>query len=44
MNVGRVMISCFILSPVSAVWGLVEGIMLLTGSIHTDGKGNELKE
>lgn len=38
------LISCFILSPVSAVWGLVEGIMLLTGSIHTDGKGNELKE
>lgn len=26
------------------IWGLVEGIMILTGSINTDGKGNPLKE
>ena len=27
-----------------SIWGLVEGIMLLTGSITVDGKGNPLKE
>ena len=27
-----------------SVWGLVEGIMILTGAIKTDGKGNPLKE
>ena len=26
----------------SWIWGLVEGIMILTGSIKTDGKGNPL--
>ena len=29
---------------VGSVWGLVEGIMILTGAIKTDGKGNPLKE
>lgn len=29
---------------IPAIWGLVEGIMLLTGSIKTDGKGNLLKD
>ena len=28
----------------SWVWGLVEGIMILAGSINTDGHGNELKD
>ncbi len=37
-------LSCFILSPVSAIWGLIEGIMILTGSINTDANGNELTE
>jgi TM2 domain-containing membrane protein YozV len=33
------------LGPVaSGVWGLVEGIMILTGSIDTDGKGVPLKD
>ena len=31
------------LGPVAAgIWGLVEGIMLLTGSISTDANGNKL--
>ena len=38
------LLSCFILSPVSAIWGLIEGIMILTGSINTDADGNELTE
>ncbi len=32
-------LSCGILSIVSGIWGLVEGIMILTGSIAVDGKG-----
>ena len=43
--VGQLLISvlsCFILSPVSAIWGLIEGIMILSGSINTDAEGNEL--
>ena len=38
------LLSCFILSPISAVWGLIEGIMILTGSINTDSKGMPLGE
>ena len=37
-------LSCGALSFVSAIWGLIEGIMVLTGSIKTDGKGLPLKE
>ena len=29
---------------VSGIWGLVEGIMILTGSISTDAKGMPLKD
>ena len=36
--------SCGALSFISAIWGLVEGIMILTGSINTDGKGIPLKD
>ena len=32
------------LSPVSEIWGLIEGIMILTGSIDKDAHGNPLKE
>lgn len=32
-------LSCGILSFASAIWGLVEGIMILTGSINTDANG-----
>lgn len=37
-------LSCGILSPVSALWGLIEGILILTGSQSTDANGIELKE
>ncbi len=37
-------LSCFMLSVVSEVWGLIEGILILTGSINTDAQGNPLKE
>ena len=36
------LLSCGTLAVVSAVWGLVEGIMILTGSINTDANGNPL--
>lgn len=35
-------LSCFILSPVSGIWGLIEGILILTGSMNTDAEGNPL--
>ena len=37
-------LSCFILAPVSWIWGLVEGICILTGSINVDAEGNPLGE
>ena len=37
-------LSCFILSPISAIWGLIEGIMILTGSIDTDASGKKLTD
>ena len=37
-------LSCGILSVVSAIWGLIEGIQYLTGSLNTDAKGNPLKD
>lgn len=36
------LLSCFILSFVSGIWGLIEGILILTGSISTDANGNPL--
>lgn len=36
------LLSLFVLSWASAIWGLVEGIMILTGSINTDADGNPL--
>ena len=35
-------LSCFILSVVSAIWGLIEGILILTGTINVDAEGNYL--
>lgn len=43
--VGQLLItvlSCFTLSFVSAIWGLIEGIMILTGSIDKDAEGKKL--
>lgn len=37
-------LSCFTLSFVSAIWGLIEGILILTGSISVDGNGNPLRD
>ena len=37
-------LSCGILSFVSGIWGLIEGIQILTGSISVDAEGNPLKD
>ena len=37
-------LSCGILSFVSAIWGLIEGILILTGNISVDAQGNALKD
>ena len=37
-------LSCGMLSFVSAIWGLIEGILILTGSMNTDADGNPLGE
>lgn len=37
-------LSCGVLAIASEIWGLVEGIMILTGSIAVDGKGVPLKD
>ena len=37
-------LSCGALSVISSVWGLVEGILILTGSINVDANGNTLQE
>ena len=37
--------SCIAVGPaVAGIWGLIEGIMILTGKIAVDGKGNALKD
>ena len=38
------LLSCGILGVVSGIWGLVEGICILTGSINTDAEGNPLAD
>lgn len=38
------LLSCGVLSPISAIWGLIEGIMILSGSISKDADGNDLTE
>ena len=35
-------LSCFILSPISAIWGLIEGILILTGNIDCNAEGRKL--
>lgn len=45
--VGQLLISilsCGMLSFVSAIWGLIEGIMILSGNIDKDANGNPLSE
>ena len=46
-GVGQLLITCLscgLLSPISAIWGLIEGICILAGSITTDADGNPLGE
>ncbi len=38
------LLSCGFLAFASSIWGLIEGILLLTGSITVDGNGNPLKD
>jgi TM2 domain-containing membrane protein YozV len=41
----QLVLSCLIVFiPISYVWGLIEGIMILTGQIDVDGQGNLLKK
>lgn len=35
-------LTCGILSFVSGIWGLIEGILILAGNIDRDAKGNKL--
>lgn len=37
-------LSCGMLAVVSEIWGLIEGIMILCGSITTDAQGNPLSD
>ena len=38
------LLTCGFGACVTSIWGLVEGILILTGSINTDGNGNPLKD
>ena len=38
------LLSCGFLAWGSAIWGLIEGILILTGSISVDGNGNPLRD
>ena len=37
-------LSCGMLAFASSIWGLIEGILILTGSISVDGNGNPLRD
>ena len=37
-------LTCGFGATVSSIWGLIEGILILTGSINTDAEGNLLKD
>ncbi len=38
------LLTCGIATAGMSIWGLIEGIMILTGSINVDGKGIPLKD
>ena len=38
------LLTCGFGAVISEVWGLIEGIMILTGSINVDAQGNPLKD
>ncbi len=37
-------LSCGFLAFASSIWGLIEGILILTGSISVDANGNPLRD
>ena len=37
-------LSCGFLAVVSGIWGLIEGILILTGRINVDADGNPLRD
>ena len=37
------LLTCGLGATISGIWGLIEGIMILTGSINTDGQGMPLR-
>jgi len=37
-------LSCFLLSPISAVWGFIEGVFILVDKISADAKGIPLQD
>lgn len=37
-------LTCGFGAAISSIWGIIEGIMILTGSINTDAKGIPLKD
>lgn len=37
-------LSCFFLSFISGIWGLIESILILCGNVQVDGNGNPLKD
>lgn len=39
--IAQLLLSC---TGISAIWGLIEGILILCGNINVDGKGNALKD
>ena len=38
------LLTCGFGAFISSIWGLIEGILILTGSINVDGNGNPLGE
>ncbi len=38
------LLTCFIASPITEIWAFIEGVLILTGGIGTDGKGIPLKD
>ena len=38
------LLTCRFGAFISSIWGLIEGILILTGSINVDGNGNPLGE
>lgn len=38
------LLSCSVLSPISALWGIIEGILILCGNIDKDANGNLLTD